>query len=159
MRREGRAVRRAVEGLRGAAVLRAAAWGEGLLPPAGPHRAGEADREGGCPGDARLSLLMWVPPLYPRVFRSAFGLRMCACVGILAEFRVIAADSRVWRGLGAGLFDMSATGSLCGACPRFGKFRARACAVAPDFKSSSSATWIRGSASCEARACAWNRGL
>jgi hypothetical protein len=51
-------------------------------------------------------------PLYPRVFSKCFGLRACACVGILAEFRVIAADSGVWRGLGAGLFDLSATGSL-----------------------------------------------
>jgi len=48
MRREGRAVRRAVEGLRGAAVLRAAAWGEGLLPPAGPHRAGGGIDEPAC---------------------------------------------------------------------------------------------------------------
>lgn len=124
-RREGRAVRRTVEGLRGAAVQRAAARGEGLLLPAGPHRAGEADREGGCPdaaGAGELLSIVLVLPLFPRVFRRGVVLRVYACVGILAEFRVIAADSGVWRGLGAGLFDLSATGPC--ASTRFGNFRA-----------------------------------
>lgn len=43
-RREGRAVRGAVEGLRGAGLQRAAARGEGLLLPAGAYRAGEATK-------------------------------------------------------------------------------------------------------------------
>jgi len=94
-RREGRAFRGALEGLRGAALQRPAARGEGLLLPAGAHRAGE-----GLPnseGSVHLSLgwcCCWlsVPSRFAECFCCA---RAGARVGALAEFR-----GGLWRDRG-----------------------------------------------------------
>jgi hypothetical protein len=94
-RREGRAVRGAVEGLRGAAVQRAATRGEGLLLPAGPHRAGEAaaDTEGGfvVPVDVAAA-----SPRFQKGFLG-YRIRVCARVGIFAR---ISRGRSGFRGLG-----------------------------------------------------------
>lgn len=76
-RGEGRAVRGAVEGLRGAGLQHPAARGEGLLLPAGAHRAGEATQ----PPNPEFVSCLGADAVVPSRFFSLLRARARACVG------------------------------------------------------------------------------